>query len=239
MTLSLGGGAIGCRCTGVVLLLDSETDFVLLSQLVIVGTQPRAQPRAWSPVEVKVVEAVCACVDRWGLDKVTVDDIARASGISRATLYRLFPGGRDVILEAHRVYEIDQFFTVLLERLDGATDLEDLLVRAVTCATTELRADQHLARLLASEPGAVVSELTVDGLPRIVRMATAYMVPFVDPYLPRSASRPLIDLIARLVISYFLSPSDEIDLADETSARTFLAPLLAAHLPTHTPSVTS
>jgi AcrR family transcriptional regulator len=199
---------------------------------VVVGTEPRA----WSPVEVKVLEAVCACVDRWGLDKVTVDDIARASGISRATLYRLFPGGRDVILEAHRVYEIDQFFTVLLERLDGARDLEDLLVRAVTCATTELRADQHLARLLASEPGAVVSELTVDGLPRIIRMAPAYLVPFVDEYLPRERSRALIDVVARLVISYFLSPSDTIDLGDERCARALLTPLLA---PTTSPPTTS
>ncbi len=208
------------------------------------GPQPEGQRRAagqrsWTPTELRVIGAVDSCVERWGFDKVTVDDIARESGVSRATLYRLFPGGREVIFDAHRVYEIDRFFEVILARLVGAGTLEDLLVRAVAAATQELRADQHLATLMATEPGAVVNELTVDGLPRIVRMATAYMVPFVDPYLPRSASRPLIDLIARLVISYFLSPSDEIDLADETSARTFLAPLLAAHLPTHTPSVTS
>lgn len=191
----------------------------------VVATAP---PRTWSPIEVRVVTAVCTCVERWGLDKVTVDDIARESGVSRATLYRVFPGGRDVILEAHRVYEIDEFFTVLLHRLDGADSLEDLLVRAVTCATCELRTDEHLARLLASEPGTVLSELTVDGLPRIVRMATTYLVPFVEEFAPRDEARALIDVVARLVISYFLSPSPTVDLGDEASARAFLAPFVAA-----------
>lgn len=184
--------------------------------------------RTWSPAEIRVVDAVGACVERWGLDKVTVDDIAREAGMSRASLYRLFPGGREVVLEAHRVHEIDKFFAALLQRIDGARTLEGLLVAAVTCATRELRADEHLARLLASEPGAVVSDLTVDGLPRIVRMATAYLVPFVDEYLPRDQSRALIDVVARLVISYFLSPSPLVDLGDERSARTFLAPFLAS-----------
>ena len=61
--------------------------------------------------------------------------------------------------------------------------------------------------MLATEPGAVLSELTVDGLPRIIRVATAYIVPLVDPYLPRRQGRDLIDVVARLVISYFLAPS--------------------------------
>ncbi len=188
--------------------------------------------QAWTPIELRVIGAVDACVERWGFDKVTVDDIARQSGVSRATLYRLFPGGRDVIFEAHRVYEIDCFFDRLLARLDGVETLEDLLVRVVAAATQELRADQHLATMLASEPGFVINELTVDGLPRIIRMATAYLVPFVDDYLPRTSARALIDLVARLVISYFLSPSDVIDLGDEDAARAFLVPLLAAHLST-------
>jgi AcrR family transcriptional regulator len=189
-----------------------------------------AAQRTWSPTELRVIGAVDACVARWGFDKVTVDDIARQSGVSRATLYRLFPGGRDVIFDAHRVYEIDCFFATLLARLDGVDTLEDLLVRVVAAATQELRADEHLATMLAAEPGVVINELTVDGLPRIVRMATAHLVPFVDDYLPRDRSRPLIDLVARLVISYFLSPSDAVDLGDEDAARAFLVPLLSAYL---------
>jgi AcrR family transcriptional regulator len=186
----------------------------------------RRSTSSWTATEVAVLEAVKRCCERWGIDKVTVDDIAKESGVSRATLYRVFPGGRDVIFEAHRVYELDQFFTVLLARITGAESLEELLVRAVTCATRELRNDEHLAIMLASEPGAVLGELTVDGLPRIIRVASAYLVPFVDDYLPRPQARALIDIVARLVISCFLAPSTVVDFGDEQSARTFLQPFL-------------
>ncbi len=73
--------------------------------------------------------------------------------------------------------------------------------------------------MLASEPGAVLGELTVDGLPRIIRVATAYLIPFADEFLPRPQSRALIDIVARLVISYFLAPSPVVDFGDEESAR--------------------
>ena len=65
------------------------------------------------------MEATSRCTDRWGLDKVTIDDIARESGVSRATLYRIFPGGRDTLFEACRVYELDEFFTRLLAGVQG------------------------------------------------------------------------------------------------------------------------
>ena len=169
-----------------------------------------------------MLEAVKACCERWGIDKVNVDDIARRSGVSRATLYRIFPGGRDVIFEAHRVYELDRFFTTLLGHIEGATSLEELLVSTVTCATRELRNDDHLALMLASEPGAVLGELTVEGLPRIIRIASLFLCPLVEAYLPKPEATRLVELLSRLVISYFLAPSEHVDLGDPESARRFL-----------------
>lgn len=180
----------------------------------------------WSDAEIAVLEAVKSCCERWGVDKVTVDDIAKHAGVSRATLYRMFPGGKDVLFDAHRVYELDQFFEVLLAHIDGVDTLEDLLVRSVTCSLAQLRADEHIAIMLASEPGAVVSDLTVDGLPRIIRVASAYLVPLLDPFLPRAQARALVDLLVRLVVSYFLAPSDLVDLTDPDQTRTFLAPFI-------------
>jgi hypothetical protein len=62
----------------------------------------------------------------------------------------------------------------------------------------------------------------VEGLPRIIRVATVFLVPMADPYLPRRESARLVELMARLVISYFLAPSDHVDFGDPESARTFL-----------------
>ena len=179
-----------------------------------------------SPTEARILDATKRCCERWGIAKVTIDDIANDSGVSRATLYRMFPGGKDVLFEALRVRELEDFFTRLRAEVEGADSLEELLVRTVVCATRELRADEHLAVMLGTEPGETVTQLTVEGLPRIIRVATAFLVPLVDPYLPRPQGRALIDVLARLVLSYFLAPSDDIDLGDEQSARSFLRPFL-------------
>lgn len=187
-----------------------------------------------TPVELRVLDAAKSCCERWGFDKVTVDDIASEAGVSRATRYRLFPGGKDVLFEALRLRELEDFFTRLTAKVEGATDLQDLLVRTVVAATHELRDDQHLALMLASAPGDTLGQLTVEGLPRIMRVATVFLAPFVDPYLPRRESARLVELLSRLVISYFLAPSDHVDLGDAESAAqfvsTFILPAFQASL---------
>ena len=185
------------------------------------------------PLETRVLDAAKACIERWGVAKVSIDDIASEAGVSRATLYRLFPGGKDVLFDALRVRQLEEFFTVLRAEVEGADTLEDLLVAAVVCATRELRADDHLAAMLAAEPGETVTQLTVEGLPRVIRVATAFLVPLVDPYLPRPDARAAIEVLARLVLSYFLVPSTHVDLGDEASARAFLRPFIHALDPDH------
>ena len=187
------------------------------------------------PAEQRVLDAAKFCCERWGLAKVTIEDIATEAGVSRATLYRMFPGGKDVLFEALRVRDIEDFFTRLCAHLDGASDFEDLLVRCVVHAMAELRGDQHLSMMLASEPGEILGELTVDGLPRIIRVATVFLVPLVDGYLPRREGARLVELLARLVISYFLAPSDQVDLGEPDSARTFIQTFI---LPAFAPSLT-
>ena len=41
----------------------------------------------------------------------------------------------------------------------------------------------------------------------------------VDQYLPRREAVQVVELLSRLVISYFLAPSDIVDFGDPDSAR--------------------
>ena len=43
----------------------------------------------------RLLEATYRCVERFGMAKTTIDDVAKESGVSRATIYRQFAGGRD------------------------------------------------------------------------------------------------------------------------------------------------
>lgn len=60
-------------------------------------------------LEDRILDAARRCVDRWGINKLTIDDVATEAGVSRATLYRLFPGGKDVMFDALRVRELEDF----------------------------------------------------------------------------------------------------------------------------------
>ena len=76
-----------------------------------------------------------AVLERWGFAKLTIDDIADEARVSRATIYRMFPGGKDVLFEAHAGARARGVLRRPDAELVGADSLEDVLVRAVVTAT--------------------------------------------------------------------------------------------------------
>ncbi len=182
-------------------------------------------------VEDRVLDAALACSHDIGFTKVTIDDICRVSGVSRASVYRLFPGGKEVLFEALRVRELNEFFSCLRDEVSGLDSVEDIAVRSVVVASRLLRDDEHLASMLASEPGEALGQLTVEGVPRIIRMATMTLRPLLASRVGDDGAHQLIDVLARLTISYFLAPDLGIDLADEHQARQFLQPLISGLAP--------
>lgn len=175
-----------------------------------------------SEMETKVLDATKVAIEKWGVTRFTVSDVCELAGVSRATLYRMFPGGKEILLEALHVRSLDEFFATLLTRAQGATSLEDLLVRCVVSASTQLRDDEHLAMMLATEPGSTLLQFTLDGLSRIVRVASSYLAPLAGQYLAKRDADALVEVLARLVISYFLAPSERFDFTKEESVKKFL-----------------
>jgi AcrR family transcriptional regulator len=172
--------------------------------------------------EDRVLDAAKRCCERWGMAKVTVDDIAAEAGISRATLYRLFPGGKEVLYEALRRRDSNDFFIELQAHVATVDSLDELLVRIVVEATRQLRSDEHLQVMLASRPGEVAMSLNFDGLPVIFETATAYLTPLVAGWIGEERAAEMAELLSRLVVSYFLTPSRFVDFGDPVSARRFI-----------------
>ena len=161
-------------------------------------------------------------MQRLGRSRVTMDDICREAGISRATLYRLFPGGRDVLFGAVREGSLNEFFDSIRSEVEGADTLEELLVRVIVAASRALRDDAHLAVSLATEPGIALGDLTFEGVDRIIRVAFRFLEPYAARFIPAERTREIIDVLARLVISYHLSPSRVFDFTRRDSAARFV-----------------
>ena len=173
------------------------------------------------PPAARVLGATITCLGRWGLAKTTLDDIAREAGVSRATVYRLFPGGKDVVVQAAVAAEVADFERSLAVHLAGCTALEDILVGTLTHATRSLRQHPALQFLLAHEPDQVLPHLTFDRFDGVLAAASDAAGPWLEPHVGPEAAARAGEWVARLVLSYALAPSAWFDLAEVDDARRF------------------
>ena len=167
----------------------------------------------------RIVDGALRCMARQGIAKTTVDDIARESRLSRATVYRTFPGGKEGILAAVVETEVARLFSSLAVVMGEATDLEDVLVAGMVESARRLRSHGALAYLLEHEPGAVLPYLTFGELDRLLLVAGDLAAPFFARWLePEQASRAA-EWAVRIVLAYCSGPPAGTDLADPDDAR--------------------
>ena len=82
----------------------------------------------------RVLEAALELVARDGLARLSMDDVAAAAGVSRASLYRLFPGKAALFRELVRVYSPLEAALAALDRLGDRPPAEVVPVLARTMA---------------------------------------------------------------------------------------------------------
>jgi AcrR family transcriptional regulator len=193
----------------------------LLDAPVGVGTQ-----------EERLVDATLVCVARWGLAKTSLDDVAREAGVSRATVYRAFPGGKDALVEAVARTELARFFGAVTDRLAAAADLEELLVVGLHEAGSRIARHGALRALLTYEPEVVLPRLAFDQMDEALGVASALAAPHLARFLDPETAVRAAEWVARLVVTYASWPSLEVDLADEASVRRLVATYVLPSLTT-------
>jgi AcrR family transcriptional regulator len=183
-------------------------------------------------VRERILQATFDCVARWGLSKTTVEDAARGAEVSRATVYRYFPGGRDELIGAVVAWEYARFFTRLYEAVQSAGSLEEVMERGLRFAHRAITEHEVLQRMLETEPAVLLPKLTVESEGTYTVIAT-----FLDPYLERHELAPGVDrrdaaeFLARMILSYIASPGRwTLDDPDQV-AQLVRAELLAGIVP--------
>ena len=175
-----------------------------------------------------VLDAALSAFLDFGIRRTTMSEIARRARISPATLYRRYAQKSDVVMgvglrEAGRV----------LHRLDEVVDLTAAPLEQLTAihltVVAELRGNELLRRVLATEPETVLPKLSVDADP-VLDIGRGYLSAFLtrlqdEGHLPRYDVTPVADSLARLVQSEVLTPS-RAPLSDE-EARAFVRDHLA------------
>lgn len=168
---------------------------------------------------VRIVDAALASIADHGLRGTTVDDVARRAGMSRATLYRAMPGGRDAIVKAVVDTELARFFTTLAVAMGTATTLEDVLVSGMASAAIAIQGSAALTTVLDEEPWVILRHLSFDEMDHAIEVAADFAEPFFGRWLEPAQAIRAADLAVRLVVSYLLDPDPRVDLTDVAAVR--------------------
>lgn len=184
-----------------------------------------------APVRERLLDATVTCVDRSGLRRFSMEDVATEAGVGRATLYRHFPGGRDQLVSEAVTREVAQFWRHLAAHVGHLDGLEDRLVEGLMEARRQLVGNELLQRLLAAEPDDLLPRLAESG-----SLVHLVMTGYLRDLLAREAIRAGVDLdeaagyLTRMLLSHVSSPGrwdlTERDEVRRLVRRQFLAGIL-------------
>lgn len=181
-----------------------------------------------------MIEATYACAARYGIGKTTVEDIAREAGLSRATVYRHFPGGKDQLVRETVAWEAGHFIDRLTAAVADADDFPHLLERALLFANRAFEEHAVLQKILETEPERLLPQLTVES-ERLTQLIRTFLLPYLmrdratlaDGLDPQRAA----DHVARLLLSFVGAPG-RWDLTDRDDVRELVrTELLAGIVP--------
>jgi AcrR family transcriptional regulator len=175
----------------------------------------------------RILAAALEQFEEFGIRRTTIEDVARRARVSRVTIYRRFPG-KEALVEAVVLGEAQRFFTELEHAVARLDSVEDRIVEAFVHTLAAAREQRLLNRLLRSEPEALLPHLTTDG-GRVIAAGTAFLAAQMraaGSEVPKREVETVAEIVARLVLSYLLTPGVETPREARALARRYLVPLM-------------
>jgi AcrR family transcriptional regulator len=183
---------------------------------------------------VRIFEAAYELFCRMGIQRTTMEDVARRAWISRITVYRRFATKSALVDQLVR-REISRYLDQFRIDIQQAETAADRVVLGFTSALRAFRRNPLIGGLMAADPNALVPSTIGDG-----GRTLATVREFVAGQLRReqdagNVSRDVdADIVAELMVrvcsSFLVIPSHIIDLDDDEQlsnlARQFLVPML-------------
>lgn len=182
----------------------------------------------------RIVEAAAACFARFGVAKTTVEDIGAAAGLSRATVYRAFTGGRDELILTVVLRDLSAFLDHLAERLAAEQSAESAITEGVLDAVRWVRDAPQVSPFLAPDSAGHAQAAVAAAAERVLELCCTHVRPYFDAAQREGLLRDEIDVegsmefLFRIISSMTVMPRDRSDEETRRFLRTYVVPVLVA-----------
>jgi AcrR family transcriptional regulator len=175
------------------------------------------------------VDATVRCIDRHGVTKTTLSDVATELGVTRQTVYRHFGRINDIIGEV-AAQGAESFVDRLIAHLQGITDPADAVVEGMVFCVRTIPTEPRLSLLLQLGDSSAFGRgaTTRDTIAYGAEMLQRYPVDWAAAGIGEDDLNGLAEIIMRLLTSLLQHPSEPPQ--DEAHLRALLTRWLAPAL---------
>ncbi|WP_460439958.1 TetR/AcrR family transcriptional regulator [Amycolatopsis stemonae] len=187
-------------------------------------------------IRVRVLDAAYEQFCRMGIQRSTMEDVAKRAGLSRITVYRRF-ATKDTLVEHVVRREYRRYFDRFLVEIKQAETVADRVVLGFVSSLRAIRGNPLIGGLIAAEPGLLASSMITDDgrtLATVREFVAGQLRQEQHAGTVPAALDPdvVAELMVRLSASFLAIPSHVIDLDDDEQlailARRYLVPMLEA-----------
>ena len=171
---------------------------------------------------------------RFGIQRSSMEEVARRAGLSRITVYRKFDT-KDALVDQVILREFRRYFTDFLAEITRAETAADRVVLGFVSSLRAIRTNPLIGGLLATEPNLLAGAIG-GGDGRMLATVRQFVAGQLrseqraGTVSPRLDTDLVAELMVRLSASFLTVPSLLVDLDDEDQlaaiARQFLVPML-------------
>ena len=172
----------------------------------------------------RVLDAAARQLELFGIQRTTMEDVARRAGVSRVTVYRHY-ANKDDLVEAVVLREVRRFLDQLRTFIEQYDTDEDRVVEGFAFVASTLRSHTLLQRLVEGEPELFLPQLTTGAGP-LIAFARTLIVDYSRERIRGLSDAELTvaaEIGIRLTLSLVLTPDSAIDLDDADGLRRMAA----------------
>ncbi|WP_329087332.1 TetR/AcrR family transcriptional regulator [Actinomadura citrea] len=191
-------------------------------------------PASEAEARQRIVDATVRCIDRHGVAKTTLSDVANELGVTRQTVYRHFGRISDIIGEV-AAQGAESFVDRLIAHLQGIGDPAEAVVEGMLFCVRTIPNEPRLSLLLQLEDSAAFGRgaTTADAIAYGAEMLQRFPVDWAAAGVGEDDLDGLAEIVMRLLTSLLQHPSEP--PRDEAEVRAVLNRWLAPGLSTGGP----